>query len=98
MIVTISPHSFNQQETLSTLRFGSRAKNIKNVTIINKEPTIAVLKVYLDKAEKTIRMLLAKIDFLEHKRRLGCQPPSDKKLESMLQKRIFLKSKMTVKL
>jgi len=54
------------------LRFGSRAKNIKNIPIINKEPTIAELKVFLDKAEKTIRMLLAKIDILlEHIRRLG---------------------------
>ena len=72
MIVTVSPHSINQQETLSSLRFGSRAKNIKNVPIINKEPTIAELKNYLDKAEKTIRMLLAKIDILvDHIRRLG---------------------------
>ena len=92
MIVTVSPHSVNQQETLSSLRFGVRAKNIKNVPIINKEPTIAELKIYLDKAEKTIRMLLAKIDILvDHIRLLGGQPPSDKELEAMLLKKDFLK-------
>ena len=74
------------------MRFGSRAKNIKNVPIINKEPTIAELKVYLDKAEKTIRMLLSKIDILvDHIRSLGGHPPSDKELQAMLLKKDFLK-------
>ena len=30
LIITCSPHPFNEQETLSTLRFGQRARNIKN--------------------------------------------------------------------
>ena len=30
LIVTCSPHPFNEQETLSTLRFGANARNIKN--------------------------------------------------------------------
>ena len=74
------------------MRFGARAKNIKNVPIINKEPTIAELKIYLDKAEKTIRILLAKIDILvDHIKLLGGQPPSDKELEALLLKKDFLK-------
>ena len=30
LVVTCSPHPFNELETVSTLRFGTRARNIKN--------------------------------------------------------------------
>lgn len=30
LIITCSPHPYNELETVSTLRFGSRARNIKN--------------------------------------------------------------------
>jgi kinesin family protein 5 len=40
LIITLSPHPFNEAETLSTLRFGSRARNIKNVPKINKEYSV----------------------------------------------------------
>lgn len=44
MIVTVSPHPSNDQETLSTLRYGSRAKNIKNSPKANLEIEVADLK------------------------------------------------------
>ena len=31
LIVTCSPHSFNVEETISTLNFAKRAKNVKNI-------------------------------------------------------------------
>ena len=37
LIITISMNSFNEKETLSTLRFGNRAKSIKNKPIVNSE-------------------------------------------------------------
>ncbi|KAH3660389.1 hypothetical protein OGAPHI_006975 [Ogataea philodendri] len=37
LIINCSPSSLNDQETLSTLRFGSRAKHIKNSVHINSE-------------------------------------------------------------
>ena len=40
LIITLSPHPLNESETLSTLRFGSRARNIKNAPKINKEYSI----------------------------------------------------------
>ena len=44
LIVTCSPHPYNEAETLSTLRFGSRARNIKNTPTVNREYTVPELK------------------------------------------------------
>lgn len=54
LIITCSPSIFNHHETLSTLRFGERAKKIKNKPKINKETTVAELKMEIEKLEKTI--------------------------------------------
>jgi len=54
LIITCSPSIFNEQETLGTLRFGFRAKSIKNTPKINREFTVAELQLLLEKAEKTI--------------------------------------------
>lgn len=47
LIVTCSPSIFNEQETVSTLRFGQRAKQIKNKAKVNKEFSIQELKYML---------------------------------------------------
>jgi hypothetical protein len=36
MVATVSPSTFNMDETLSTLQYASRAKNIKNESRINE--------------------------------------------------------------
>jgi len=36
LIITCSPHPYNIAETISTLRFGTSAKSIKNSPKINK--------------------------------------------------------------
>eukprot|EP00330_Aristerostoma_sp_ATCC50986_P005625 CAMPEP_0114592784 /NCGR_PEP_ID=MMETSP0125-20121206/14525_1 /TAXON_ID=485358 ORGANISM="Aristerostoma sp., Strain ATCC 50986" /NCGR_SAMPLE_ID=MMETSP0125 /ASSEMBLY_ACC=CAM_ASM_000245 /LENGTH=223 /DNA_ID=CAMNT_0001791603 /DNA_START=637 /DNA_END=1308 /DNA_ORIENTATION=+ len=54
LIITCSPSPFNDAETLSTLRFGYRAKSIKNKPKINREFTVAELQMLLERAEKTI--------------------------------------------
>ena len=54
LIVTCSPHPFNDAETLSTLRFGARARNIKNTPKVNREYTVPELKRLLDQAESKI--------------------------------------------
>ena len=48
LIVTCSPHPFNDAESLSTLRFGARARNIKNTPKVNREYTVPELKRLLD--------------------------------------------------
>jgi kinesin family member 5 len=65
LIITCSPSSYNDAETLSTLRFGYRAKSIKNTPKINKEYTVAELQLLLEKAEKEIADKQKRIDQLE---------------------------------
>ena len=52
LVINCSPSSFNEDETLSTLRFGMRAKTIKNAAKVNKEMSVAELKELLDKAKQ----------------------------------------------
>ena len=51
LIINCSPSSFNDAETLSTLRFGVRAKTIKNQARINVELSPAALKHLLKEAK-----------------------------------------------
>jgi len=48
MIAAISPANYNYDETLSTLRYASRAKFIKNKPKINEDPKDALLREYTD--------------------------------------------------
>lgn len=48
MIAAISPSDFNYEETLTTLRYASRAKMIKNKPRVNQDPKDALLKQYED--------------------------------------------------
>ena len=51
MIINCSPSSYNEAETLSTLRFGIRAKSIKNTARVNQELSPLELKGLLQKAQ-----------------------------------------------
>ncbi|KAE9391655.1 kinesin heavy chain [Gymnopus androsaceus JB14] len=51
LIINCSPSSYNEAETLSTLRFGIRAKSIKNSARVNAELSPAELKGLLTKAQ-----------------------------------------------
>jgi len=53
MIANISPASDNYDETLGTLRYASRAKNIKNQPKVNEDPKDAMLREY---AEEILRL------------------------------------------
>ncbi|TBU50883.1 kinesin heavy chain [Dichomitus squalens] len=50
LIINCSPSSYNEAETLSTLRFGIRAKSIKNTARVNAELSPFELKALLSKA------------------------------------------------
>ena len=54
LIINCSPSSYNDQETLSTLRFGVRAKAIKNKAKINAELSPLELKQLLRKAQHQV--------------------------------------------
>lgn len=49
--------TYNDKETLSTLRFGYRAKSIKNKPKMNEEKSAKELLILLDAANKTIAEL-----------------------------------------
>jgi kinesin family protein 5 len=66
LIITCSPSVYNDAETLSTLRFGMRAKKIKNKPKINKETTLAELKLEIEKLENNNTKLIKRIAQLEN--------------------------------
>jgi hypothetical protein len=52
MIANISPADYNFEESMSTLRYANRAKNIKNQPIINEDPKDALLREYLEEIKR----------------------------------------------
>ena len=59
MMAAVSPADYNFDETLSTLRYASRAKNIQNKPKVNEDPKDALLKQYEDEI-KQLKEMLAK--------------------------------------
>lgn len=69
MIANISPADYNYEETLSTLRYADRAKNIKNQPKVNEDPKDALLREYAEEIKK-LKEQLAQINTMK-------QPPSN---------------------
>jgi kinesin family member 5 len=65
LIINCSPSSYNDMETVSTLRFGVRAKAIKNKAKINAELSPAELKQLLRKAQGQVTNFESYISNLE---------------------------------
>lgn len=57
MIAACSPADYNQDETISTLRYADRAKKIKNKPIVNEDPKDAMLREYQEEIKKLKAML-----------------------------------------
>jgi kinesin family protein 3/17 len=58
MIATMSPASYNFDESISSLRYANRAKNIKNKPKINEDPKDAMLREF----EEEIKKLRAQLE------------------------------------
>ncbi|KAL7889014.1 hypothetical protein AOLI_G00039880 [Acnodon oligacanthus] len=58
MVATLGPASCCYEETLTTLRYASRAKNIKNVPRVNEDPKDALLREF----QQEIARLKAQLD------------------------------------
>ncbi|XP_065886082.1 kinesin-II 85 kDa subunit-like [Dysidea avara] len=58
MIANIGPADYNADESLNTLRYANRAKNIKNKAIINEDPKDAMLREF----QKEIESLRKKLE------------------------------------
>lgn len=52
MLANIGPADYNMDETINTLRWASRAKNIKNRPKINEDPKDAMLREFQDEIHK----------------------------------------------
>lgn len=52
MISNVGPAEYNFDETINTLRYANRAKNIKNKPKINEDPKDALLREYQDEISK----------------------------------------------
>lgn len=59
MIANVGPADYNFDETLNTLRYASRAKNIQNKPRINEDPKDALLREYQDEITKLREQLNA---------------------------------------
>ncbi|VDP98064.1 unnamed protein product [Trichobilharzia regenti] len=57
MIACLSPADNNYDETLSTLRYANRAKNIQNKPKINEDPKDALLRQYQDEIRRLKELL-----------------------------------------
>lgn len=57
LVITCSLSAYNDRETLSTLRFGNRAKNIKNKVTQNAERSAKELLILLNENEGRIQKL-----------------------------------------
>jgi predicted RNase H-like nuclease (RuvC/YqgF family) len=57
MMAALSPADYNYEETLSTLRYADRAKQIKNKPRINEDPKDALLREYQNEIQQLRDML-----------------------------------------
>eukprot|EP01065_Artemidia_motanka_P009039 TRINITY_DN14609_c0_g1_i1.p1 TRINITY_DN14609_c0_g1~~TRINITY_DN14609_c0_g1_i1.p1 ORF type:complete len:792 (+),score=327.75 TRINITY_DN14609_c0_g1_i1:63-2378(+) len=65
LLCNCSPSTLHQQETVSTLGFANRAKQIKNKPRVNKEMSAQELQLAYDRAQEEIRLLKDRIAVLE---------------------------------
>ena len=61
MIACLSPADNNYEETLSTLRYANRAKNIQNKPKINEDPKDALLREFQNEINRLKQMLAGQI-------------------------------------
>ncbi len=61
MVACLSPADNNYDETLSTLRYANRAKNICNQPHVNEDPKDTMLREYQEEIQK-LRTLLNNSD------------------------------------
>lgn len=61
MIANIGPADYNYDETISTLRYAHRAKQIKNKPKINEDPKDATIRSFQEEIQKLKAQLEASV-------------------------------------
>uniref|UniRef100_A0A7N4PDV6 Kinesin family member 13B n=1 Tax=Sarcophilus harrisii TaxID=9305 RepID=A0A7N4PDV6_SARHA len=64
MVATVSPAADNYDETLSTLRYADRAKNIVNHAVVNEDPNARIIRDLREEVEK-LREQLTKAEAMK---------------------------------
>ncbi|KAK9172105.1 Kinesin motor domain protein [Cryptosporidium meleagridis] len=79
LIVTCSPSIVNESETIGTLRFGIRAKMVKNAPKVNQQYSVEQLQVLLNSAQRKLAERNNYIQTLEELvKKLGGELPENK--------------------
>lgn len=71
MVANVGPASYNVEETLTTLRYANRAKNIKNKPRVNEDPKDALLREFQEE--------IARLKFQLEKRSVGKEKKKGKR-------------------
>ncbi|XP_035208225.1 osmotic avoidance abnormal protein 3-like isoform X2 [Stegodyphus dumicola] len=66
MVACLSPADNNYDETLSTLRYANRAKNIQNKPKVNEDPKDALLREYQEEINRLKQMLSGQLPVLDN--------------------------------
>jgi kinesin family protein 5 len=104
LVVTASPHIFNAEETLSTLRFAQRAKLVKNTVTVNKQRSVQDLTLLLQTLERKfeisnghIRNMCAVIEYARAQYMKGAEAFLPTNMQQLLDQAIqFLDGKLTL--
>lgn len=92
MIANIGPANYNYEETLTTLRYANRAKNISNKPILNEDPDDAKLNAYLQEIE-ALKKLIAEREELQKRENFIIIGDSSDENESEEENKIDLEEK-----
>ncbi|XP_046405675.1 kinesin-II 95 kDa subunit-like isoform X2 [Ischnura elegans] len=75
MIANIGPASSNHEETLTTLRYANRAKNIKNVPQVNEDPKDAMLREFQAEITRLRSLLIQRQEEVARRQTLSTSQP-----------------------
>lgn len=81
MVANIGPASYNYDESLTTLRYANRAKNIKNKPRINEDPKDALLRQYQEEINR-LKEKLALKETVQRKKRKSKKKKEDGTVDS----------------
>lgn len=65
LLIACSPHVFNVEETISTLKFGQRAKTIKNQVHVNQQRSVKELEAIIENLTRELAYLKLYSEHLE---------------------------------
>ncbi|XP_031836238.1 kinesin-like protein 68D [Nomia melanderi] len=81
MVANIGPASYNYDETLTTLRYANRAKNIKNKPRINEDPKDALLRQYQEEIGR-LKEKLAQKGMVQRRKKKSKKKKEDEAADS----------------